>query len=188
MDNESISIRDVRIEELDEISLLLKEAYQQYEKLLPGDTWHRYVEDITNVRSRLDESQLIVAEVNRQLVGAVTLYLNARRSEREGWPRGWAVIRLLAVRPSCRNRGIGHALVEECLRRCREEGIATVGLHTTEMMDVAQRMYEKMGFTRVPEFDFYPRPDVVVMAYRLDLITSIGNCSLENLQRGIVTK
>jgi len=173
LNNEFILIRDARLEELDKISLLLKEAYQQYESILPTDAWNSYMEDIMNVRSRQDKSQLIVAEVNKQLVGTVTLYLNAHRSEQEGWPIGWAGIRLLAVHPSYRSRGIGRALMEECLRRCRREGIATVGLHTTEMMDVARRMYERMGFIRVPEFYFYPRPGVVVMAYRLDLKTPI---------------
>jgi len=104
-----------------------------------------------------------------QLVGTVTLYLDAGHSSQGGWPNGWAGIRLLAVRPAYRGRGIGRALMQECVRRCRNQGIAAVGLHTTEMMDVARRMYEKMGFVRVPEFDFYPRPGVVVMAYRLDL-------------------
>jgi glutamine synthetase len=33
----------------------------------------------------------------------------------------------------------------------------------------AIRLYERMGFVRVPEFDFHPAPEVVVMAYRLDL-------------------
>jgi ribosomal protein S18 acetylase RimI-like enzyme len=59
--------------------------------------------------------------------------------------------------------------MDECVRRCRERGIATIGLHTTETMDIARRMYERMGFVRVPEFDFHPAPGVVVMAYRLDL-------------------
>ncbi len=59
--------------------------------------------------------------------------------------------------------------MNECFRRCREKGITKVGLHTTEIMDVARRMYERMGFVRVIEFDFHPRPGVVVMAYRLDL-------------------
>jgi hypothetical protein len=36
-------------------------------------------------------------------------------------------------------------------------------------MDIARRMYERMGFVRVPEFDFHPAPGIVVMAYRLDL-------------------
>jgi len=172
--NQFILIRDARLEELDKISLLLKEAYQQYENLLPPDAWSYYVKDIMDVRSRLDDSQLIVAEVDRQLVGTVTLYLNTHRPEQERWPKGWAGIRLLAVLPSHRNSGIGRALMEECLRRCRKEHIITVGLHTTEMMDVARRTYERMGFVRVPKFDFYPRPDVVVLAYRLDLKTTTG--------------
>ena len=75
--------------------------------MLPTDAWNYYIEDFMNVRSRLDESQLIVAELNKQLAGTVTLNLNARRSEQEVWPRGWAGIRLLAVHPSYRSRGIG---------------------------------------------------------------------------------
>jgi GNAT superfamily N-acetyltransferase len=174
LNNELILVRDARLEELDKTSLLLKEAYQQYQSMLPSDAWNYYVEDIMNVRSRFNESQLIVAEVNKQLAGTVTLYLRTHSSVQGGWPRGWAGIRLLAVHPSYRRRGIGRALMEECLRRCRKEGITTVGLHTTEMMDVARRIYERMGFIRVPKFDFHPRPDVVVMAYQLDLKTPIG--------------
>ncbi|MFC1971701.1 GNAT family N-acetyltransferase [Chloroflexota bacterium] len=117
---------------------------------------------------------MIVAEVNKQLAGTVTLYLNAHRPKQEGWPTGWAGIRLLAVHPSYRSHGIGRSLMKECLRRCRKDGISTIGLHTTEMMDVAHRVYRRMGFIRVPKFDFYPRPGVVVMAYRLDLETLVG--------------
>ena len=68
-----------------------------------------------------------------------------------------------------RELGIGRALMEECLRRCRDSATRTVGLHTTEQMAVARDMYERMGFVRVPAFDFHPAPGVVVMAYRLDL-------------------
>ncbi len=169
LNNEIILIRDAHLDELVKISLLLKEAYQQYENMLPTDAWNYYMEDIMNVRSRLNESQLIVAELRKQLVGTVKLYLNTHRLEKQRWPRGWAGIRLLAVHPSYRAHGIGRALMEECLRRCRKGGIITVGLHTTEIMDVARRMYERMGYIRVPKFDICPRPGVVIMAYRLDL-------------------
>jgi len=169
----AIVIRDACLEELDKISLLLKEANQQYKKMLPADVWRYYLGDIMDVRSRWDESQLIVAQVDKRLVGTVTLYL--KPSEESGWPQGWAGIRLLAVHPSYRGCGIGRALMEECLRRCRQAGITTIGLHTAEMMDVARPMYERMGFTRNPEFDFYPRPGTVVMAYRLDLKSTKDN-------------
>ena len=167
--NINLIIRDARLDELDEVSQLLKNSYQQYEKYLPSEAWQAYLEDIMDVRSRLAEADLIVAELDRKLAGAVTLYIKVSSSQETGWPEGWAGIRLLAVRPKFRGLGIGRALMEECLRRCRQSGISTVGLHTTELMDVARRMYERMGFVRVPEFDFRPEPDTVVMAYRLDL-------------------
>lgn len=167
--NDILHIRDARPDELDEVSQLLKEAYQQYESSIPSPIWESYLEDIMDAGSRLDDAELIIAELDGLLVGTVTLYLEASRSSQEGWPRGWAGIRLLAVRPAYRKRGIGHALMEECLRCCRRQGIPTIGLHTSEVMDVARRMYERMGFVRVPEFDFRPAPEVTVMAYRLEL-------------------
>jgi ribosomal protein S18 acetylase RimI-like enzyme len=162
-------LRNARPEELDEVAQLLKRAYLQYEKSLPPDSWKSYLEDIMDVRSRLSESDLIVAELNGKLAGAVTLYTDKRIPAAEGWPAGWAGIRLLGVDPAYRGHSIGRALMEECIRRCREKGITTIGLHTSELMSVAMKMYEKMGFKRATEFDFHPAPGVVVMAYRLDI-------------------
>jgi GNAT superfamily N-acetyltransferase len=165
----SLQIRDARPEELDEVSQVIRDAYQEYRNSIPTRAWQTYIREITDVRSRLGVAELIVAELDGRLAGTVSLYLDASPAMQEGWPAGWAGIRILAVRRAYRDRGIGRKLMEECIRRCRERGIATVGLHTTEAMDVARRMYERMGFIRAPEFDFHPAPGVVVMAYRLDL-------------------
>jgi len=59
--------------------------------------------------------------------------------------------------------------MNECIRRARRLGAVCLNLHTTDMMQVAMRMYERMGFVRVPELDFHPHPGVTVKAYRLDL-------------------
>jgi GNAT superfamily N-acetyltransferase len=167
--NKSILIRNARSDELDEVSLLLKDAYQQYENFIRPEAWKSYLEDIMDVRSRLGESDLIVAEVNHRLVGSVTLYLDTSHSMPEVWPRGWAVVRLLAVHPEYRGQGISRALMEECIRRCRQAKVAAIGLHTTEVMDIARQMYERTGFVRVPESDFHPVPGVTVMAYSFQL-------------------
>ena len=167
--NDIVRISDARLEQLDEGCLVLRAAFRQYENLIPSGVWQSYLEDILDVRSRLSEAELIVAGLNNQIVGTVTLYSNVSRLSKTAWPKGWAGIRLLAVDPRYRKRGIGHGLIDECIFRCRERGIATIGLHTTDIMDVARRMYERMGFTPVPEFDFHPTPGVVVTAYRLDL-------------------
>lgn len=162
-------IRDAGPEELDKISRLLRDAYKEYESFIPRPRWKAYLEDIMDVRSRISEADLIVAKLNGRLAGAVTLYLDTSRSASLGWPAGWAGIRLLGVHPKYRGQGIGRVLMEECVRRCRERGIKTIGLHTGEMMVAARRIYERMGFKRAPEFDFHPAPGTVVMAYRLDL-------------------
>ncbi len=164
---QNIQVRDARPEELDDVAQLLEESYIQYARLMPAEAWEAYREDIKDVRARLLESQLIVASVGDRLAGAVTLYL--QRSEALPWPEGWAAIRLLGVRPNFRSRGIGTALMNECVRRSRRCRLKAIGLHTTIQMDVARRIYEKMGFVRAPEFDFRPDERVVVMAYRLDI-------------------
>ena len=162
-------VRDARTEELDQVALLMRDAYQQYQEALPPGMWEGYARDIMDVRSRLGFSELIVAEQGGGVVGAVTFYPNASKSEQEGWPPGWAGVRLLAVHPDARGLGIGRALMDECLRRSRQRAVLTLGLHNTEIMSVARGMYERMGFVRVPEFDFHPGTGMVVMAYRLDL-------------------
>jgi GNAT superfamily N-acetyltransferase len=162
-------VRDARPDELDEVSLLIKEAYIEYQHSIPSIRWRFYLENIMDVRSRLGVSELIVAQLDKKLVGTVTLYLEALPSSQEQWPAGWAGARVLAVRPSYRGRGIGRALIEECIRRCRQRQIKTIGLHTGVAMTVARKMYEGMGFLHAPEYDFQPAPGIVVTAYRLDL-------------------
>ena len=65
-----------------------------------------------------------------------------------------AGIRLLAVAPAARGRGIGKALTRHCIERARALGRAALVLHTTRAMQSAWRMYEQLGFRRSPELDF----------------------------------
>ena len=166
--NNEIIIRDARPEEADGVAKLLKGAFEQYKENIPPEGWKYYLDDICDVRGRLEEAELIVAEIQGKLAGTVTLYLN---SDGNYWPKGWGVIRLLGVSPAYRDRGIGRALMEDCIRRCREQGIKTIGLYTTGFMAIAKDMYEKMGFKHIPERDFRPAPEAnLVLAYRLDLV------------------
>ena len=166
---QDLLIRDVCPGELDAVSLMLKEAFKEYKSSFPPEVWQSYLENIMDVHSRLNTAQLIIAKLNMQVVGTVTLYLDALRSSQEGWPPGWASIRLLAIHPAYRGRGIGRALMEECIHRCRKQNIKTIGLHTAKIMSVACKLYESMGFVRRPEYDFHPRPGTVVMTYALQL-------------------
>jgi len=167
-------IRDARADELDEIADLIAAAYAQFGPA-PGspkelvDAFDEYRVDQRDVWSRLVDSQLIVAEGEGRLVGAVTFYAPGGEKKGERWPPEWAAFRLLAVLPDARAKGVGRALTDECLRRARDLGAPVMGLHTTIVMDVARAMYERMGFTRFPENDLPITDDFVVMAYTLPL-------------------
>lgn len=79
-------------------------------------------------------------------------------------------IRMLAVNPEYRSKGIGKALVQHCIDRARQQSYEFIGLHTGSFMKDAISLYEKMGFTRVPDLDFIPLDDgITVKAFRFDL-------------------
>jgi len=167
-------IRDAKPEELDEIADVISAAYAQYappdgsgEVLI--EAFEEYRVEQRDVRSRLADSQLIVAEEGGRIVGTVTFYPPGSEKKGENWPLGWAAIRLLAVHPDARGKGVGRELTDECLRRARAMGAPVMGLHTADIMAVAQAMYERMGFTRYPENDFPITDDFVVVAYTLPL-------------------
>ena len=162
-------MRDVEAAELDTVARMVLSAYKEYAELLPPDAWANYSQDILDVHGRLEESDLIVAVQDGTVVGAVTFYPTDKRRESLSWPSDWTGIRLVGVAPESRGQGIGRMLVEECIKRSREQEASAVGLHTTPIMTIAAAMYERIGFVRVPEFDHHPRPDWTVAAYKFDL-------------------
>lgn len=148
-----LRLRDARVSELDEIGRLLGEIYGVFRGHLPPQAWERYIGEIVDVRSRLGESELIVAERAGQRIGTIGLYPDASRSPVARWPERWASIRALGVRADARRRGVGEALARECVRRARERHAKAIGLHTASHMRAATRLYERLGFRRAPEFD-----------------------------------
>ena len=70
-------------------------------------------------------AEIIVAEQNGTIVGSVVLYPGETTfSLPDGsiYTLEAPELRLLAVLPSARGRGVGRALMEECLRRARVAG------------------------------------------------------------------
>jgi ribosomal protein S18 acetylase RimI-like enzyme len=163
-----VLVRDARPDELAPVADVLLKAYTEYSKVMPTEAWEEYRRDIVDVRGRLSASQLIVAQqgATGAIVGSVTYY-PAAEAEKDGWPKGWAYVRLLGVLPEARGRGIGRILMEDCLRRCRAEDCEALALHTISFMQAARALYGRMGFQRLLERDYYPAPGVVVMAYQM---------------------
>jgi GNAT superfamily N-acetyltransferase len=153
MSSETIVVRDAAIDEMDEVSALILEAFAEFEGQMPRDVWVAARHEWADVWARLAEAQLLVAEVNGRLVGSVTFYPEASLSRTEAWPAGWAAIRVFTVRPDARRLGVGGQLTEECVRRARACGVPCIALKTTTFMFAARASYEAAGFVRAPDLD-----------------------------------
>lgn len=163
-------VRDARPEERGAVRALTLRAYAEYATVMAPAAWAGLD---AAVRAALDGDageQRMVAERGGELLGSVMLFPPATDAYRgAAGAAEWPVLRLLAVAPEARGQGVGQALVDECVRRAREMGAAELGLHSSESLRAAIRMYERMGFLRAPERDFQPPGAELVMGFRLPL-------------------
>ena len=167
----ALRIRDARSDDRCAIEAVTLAAYEQYAALMPAH-WEGYRQNILATLAAAQPEAQIVAEEEGQLVGSVLLYPAGSVIARPG---GGSItlaepeVRLLAVEPEARGRGVGVTLMHECVHRARQSGAAALTLHTTDIMQAAMRLYERLGFQRAPGLDIQPAPGVTIKANRLGL-------------------
>jgi len=166
-----LTVRDAEPGERDAIQAVTLSAYQEYAASIPA-AWEGYRQNIIATLAAAAPGTQIVAIDGDRVVGAVLLYPAGTSM---GVPGGALVtlaspeVRLLAVAPSARGRGVGAALMNECIRRARSAAATTLTLHTSDLMQAAMRLYERLGFERAHDLDLEPQPGIIAKGYRLDL-------------------
>ncbi|MEW1681434.1 GNAT family N-acetyltransferase [Streptomyces sp. T12] len=166
-----IVIRPVTPGEYADLGEITAQAYLQ-DGLLDFGESDAYLGELRDVAKRAAAAEVLVAVEHGTLLGGVTFVPGpgpmadiARPDEAE--------IRMLAVASAGRGRGAGEALVRACVDRARAiEGCARVVLSTQRTMRAAHRVYERLGFTRAPERDWNPLPeldDIMLLTYELTL-------------------
>ncbi|WP_110927122.1 GNAT family N-acetyltransferase [Bacillus massiliglaciei] len=107
------------------------------------------------LRERMErgESIIFVAEDKGECVGFVQLYPTfSSISMRRAW-----ILNDLFVMEEYRSKGIGQMLIDRSAELCRETGAAALSLETAADNFGAQRLYERNGFSRDPDFWHYSR-------------------------------
>jgi ribosomal protein S18 acetylase RimI-like enzyme len=163
----SVEVRRAKSEEYDEAGEATASAYREF--IGPGDEGRAaYLQEIADVRSRADRAVILVAVEEGEILGSATLELDTRIDDDHGeLGPDQAHIRMLGVKPAARRRGAAKALMQACEDEALGAGKAVLTLNTTQMMVAAQRMYESLGFERMPD-TVYP-DGFVLLAYRKKL-------------------
>jgi predicted N-acetyltransferase YhbS len=167
----AFAVRDARDDERAAIADLTRRAYAEYAKIMDPAGWSGLEQAIDRALVSNDPVRRIVADDEGTLIGSVMLYpASANAYGDVTGALGWPEVRLLAVPPEARGRGVAGALMQACIMHAKEEGATAIGIHTSRSMDVAMQMYTRMGFVRAPEHDFQPPGAELVEGYRLPLI------------------
>ena len=168
---DDLTVRDARDAEREIMRKVTLAAYREYAAIVPRPFWRGYRQHLLATLDAERAVDRIVAERHGVILGSVLLYPPAADAHGGmSFSASWPEVRLLAVVPAARRRGVGTALMEECVCRARRAGATVLGLHTMDFMRAAARVCDRMGFMWVPESNFTPAPGVVVKAYRLDLV------------------
>jgi ribosomal protein S18 acetylase RimI-like enzyme len=156
-------VESARPEDYDRIAELTVGVYVEG-GLAPQD----YVTELADVTGRARRADLLVARDAGRVVGSVALVLSGDFGEVTTSDQE-AAFRMLVVDPLAQGRGIGELLVTTCLEHARAAGKTRMVISTDPRMTTAHRLYERLGFSRLPERDWSPLPGIDLLVYARDL-------------------
>lgn len=127
-----------------------------------------YLDELCDVEGRVRDAEVFVADVAGKIVGGIT-FVGDSTSPLSEWNDDLASgIRMLAIAPEAQGMGLGRKMTQFTIDRSRTLGKQRMLLHSASFMHSAHRLYESMGFVRLPEIDFAVEP-VKLLGYRLEL-------------------
>lgn len=161
-------IRAVQPSEYDAVGALVVRAYAA----ILRDSWDDYRQELADVAGRVaDGGTVLVAVDGDRLLGSVTYVPPGLDSALTEWDDPHAAgIRMLAVEPEEQGRGTGRALSLACIEAAQRDGARRLILHTTDANGPAKRLYESMGFRRLPAQDVEIDGRFWLRAYELPLL------------------
>lgn len=155
-----IEIRKVKPSEYVEIGEIMVSVYQDLKGFPDEQSAPEYYNSLRNVSDLLKkdgvEIYVCVDELDTLMGGVVYMsHLNHYgQTEAMTSIKRAGAFRLLAVENKYRGMGVGKMLVRHCINKSKSENHERLIIHSTKAMQVARKMYKKMGFIRLSEIDF----------------------------------
>ncbi|WP_082096331.1 GNAT family N-acetyltransferase [Demequina flava] len=121
------------------------------------DQAHPYIPQLKDAKARAEVAELLMmtdgSDGSGAVIGTITVVPPGSELAELGTDDAYE-LRMLAVSPLERGRGIGAELTKAAMERVKEHGGKSIVLSTMESMNIAHRLYERMGFERRPDLDW----------------------------------
>lgn len=150
-----MKIRKGNINDLTSVKHLGQNTWKQFERKLTKENWNKlsnilssenlYKDLLTNSASYVCENE------NGEIIGMS--FLVASGNPTEIYSKEQCYIRFVTVSKKYKGLRIGQKLTEECIEFARNSGEKRIALHTSEFMDKARHIYEKLGFKIIKEIE-----------------------------------
>lgn len=124
--------------------------------------------ELRDVASRRKNGVVLVAEEKGEVVATVSLFKPGAK-ESEAWSADAACLRMMAIHPKHQGKGISAELVSACFDTAKSWQLKAVELHIRRGAMGLARMYERLGFLRVPTGDKDLLPEIYLEAYRREI-------------------
>ena len=158
-------IREASANDADAVVALWTEAYFAEGEGGRDAPYERHEFDATVAAA----AHMLVAERDGEVVGVVALLAPGEPS-RAVAVDGEAELARLAVGSGARRHGIGRALTERCAELARTEGWPAIALWSRPYQTAGHRLYESLGYERVPERDSVDETGYGRLVFRLPLL------------------
>lgn len=157
------------LQDLPALKSMIFKSWQAYQDVLSREYWGSLHETLTSDATylRLFEKAtcFLIEASNTALVGAAFVVPSGNPTDI--YQVDWCQLRFVSVDPAYSRQGLGEALTRYCIHWAIQQQEHTMALHTSEIMDRARYIYEKIGFEQIREID--ARLGVRYWLYTLDL-------------------
>ena len=170
--NSSLLVRGAEPADHEAIRGVVLGALAQHAGQLAPEAFSRYLDGQLDLGTHASYGRLLVAGTDEGVRGFAAFYPDAS-AQGSDLPSGWADVRVLAARPGAGGHDTARALLGACERLAAEAGAPVLAIRTASFMTDAIALYDRLGYQRVPEFDFdmasryseFGAPPITSLAY-----------------------
>lgn len=143
-----MQIRKGNISDLPQLKKLALDTWQQYQEVLTDENWIRLyntlADDNTFFELLSNSSSFVCENEEKEIVGMSFLVPSGNPTEI--YNNDQCYIRFVTVSSKYAGRQLGQKLTEKCIEKAKETNESVIALHTSEFMNRARHVYEKLGF------------------------------------------